>query len=83
LDGILRYIKEITGACPSQLTIVFMNLMFSDEKGHSTDNVPTWQHDDDDHLPQILQDLKGTNIHDHATTTSGDPPCPDLTPTHH
>ena len=45
--------------------------MFLDEEDHSIDDVLMGQHDDDDPLPQILQDFMKTNIFEHTTTTGG------------
>ena len=58
-----------------------MNSMFSDEEGHSTDGDPMGQHDDNDPLPQILQDFLSTNIPDHTTSTGGNYTGPDSIPT--
>ena len=58
-----------------------MNSMLSYKEGHSTHDVPMGQHDDDDPLPQILQDFLETSIHDRTTTTGGNYIGPDLIPT--
>ena len=57
-----------------------MNSTFSDEDCHSTDNVPIGQHENNDHFPQILEDLMKTNNHDHTTTTGGNYTVPDSLP---
>ena len=57
-----------------------MNSMFSDEDCHSTDNVPIGQHENNDHFPQILEDLMKTNNPDHTTATGGNYTVPDPLP---
>ena len=69
------------GARPNESADVFMNSMFSDKEGHSIDDVLMGQHDDDDPLPQILQDFLETNIPDHTPTTGGNYTGPDPIPT--
>ena len=39
LDGLPGDLEELMGACLDQPTIFFMNLIFSYEEGHSTNNV--------------------------------------------